>query len=135
MNLSMNNNIVPEINRVDELFEIQHALINHIAKVDSEIPSVLPVDVSTKDGQRILREVGLKAIEELHEALRHFKNWKPHRKTDLPEFDRKKFLEEMADAFAFQLELLIFLGVSAEEFVEAYTSKVDIVYNRIDNGY
>lgn len=120
---------------VGELFEIQSNLVDALSFIDSDIPRERPVDVTTKSGQRTLRDVGLKAIEELHEALRHFKNWKPHRHTDIPDFDRAKFLEEMADSLAFQLELLILLGVSADEFIDAYTSKVEVVYGRINSGY
>jgi dimeric dUTPase (all-alpha-NTP-PPase superfamily) len=120
---------------VGELFEIQNNLVDALSFIDSDIPAERPVNVLTKAGQRTLRDVGLKAIEELHEALRHFKNWKPHRHTDVSDFDRAKFLEEMADSLAFQLELLILLGVSADEFIDAYTSKINIVYERINNGY
>ena len=123
------------MSEMSELFNVQYGLIDHLRAVDSDIPRDIPVDASTKDGQRALRAVGLKAVEELHEALRHFKNWKPHRRTDVPEFDREKFLEEMADTFAFMLEMLIFLGVSADEFVNAYMTKASIVHDRINSGY
>ena len=42
-----------------------------------------PVDLSTKKAQITCREIALKGVEEMFEALQHLKNWKPHRKTEL----------------------------------------------------
>ena len=94
-----------------------------------------PVDISKKNSQAVLRETALKGVEEMFEALGHLKNWKPHRETDLPEFDREEFLEEIVDSFNYFFSLLILLGVDSDEFFQSFNKKDLIIRERLNKGY
>lgn len=94
-----------------------------------------PLDISTKQSQQVLRDTALKGIEEMFEALQHLKNWKPHRTTDMPEFDKQEFLEEVVDAFNYFLSVLVLVGVNEEDFHKAYTLKDEVIRSRLENGY
>ena len=71
----------------------------------------------------------------MFEALGHLKNWKPHRQTEVPEFDREKFLEEMVDSFNYFFSLIILAGFTADEFYEMYHKKDKIIHERLKTGY
>ena len=94
-----------------------------------------PLDISTKKSQQVLRDTALKGVEEMFEAIQHLKNWKPHRSTDVPEFDREEFLEEVVDAFNYFLSVLVLVGVSENEFFNAYCSKDKKIRKRVESGY
>lgn len=94
-----------------------------------------PLDISTKESQQVLRDTALKGIEEMFEALQHLKNWKPHRDTDLPDFNREEFLEEVVDAFNYFLSMLVLVGVSEDEFFQAYNLKDKKIRDRLITGY
>ena len=58
-----------------------------------------PLDMTKKESQQVCRDLALRGVEEMFEALQHLKNWKPHRSTDIvDEIDRDEFLEEVVDA-------------------------------------
>lgn len=94
-----------------------------------------PLDMNNKDHQILLKGIAYESMGELHEAVKELKNSKQHRQTNILEFDREKFLEEMVDTFKYFLEILIFIGVESDEFFEAYSRKDSILHKRIDNGY
>ena len=94
-----------------------------------------PVDLSTKKAQITCRETALKGVEEMFEALQHLKNWKPHRKTEMPEINREEFLEEIVDAFNYFLSLIILIGVDVNEFYDAFIKKDEIIRGRLNEGY
>lgn len=94
-----------------------------------------PLDLSTKDAQRVCRETMFKGVEEMFEALQHLKNWKPHRQTEIPHVNREEFLEEIVDGFNYFLSLMILIGVDVDEFFEAFDKKDKVIRKRLDNGY
>lgn len=94
-----------------------------------------PVDVTTKDGQRFLKEIRNLVLEELFEAGLHLKNTKLHRATELPQLDKNKYVEELVDALHLFLELVIASGITLEELVDAYFDKGEKNIKRINNGY
>ena len=94
-----------------------------------------PLDISKKESQQILRDTALKGVEEMFEALQHLKNWKPHRSTDIPTFDREEFLEEVVDAFNYFLSVLVLVGVDENEFYTSYKQKDKIIRERLNSGY
>lgn len=101
-------------------------------------PGVLPdwpVDVSKKKSQQVLRETVLKGVEEMFEALGHLKNWKPHRDTEVVDFDREEFLEEFVDGMNYFFSVLVLLGHDAEDLFRVYRKKDEIIHNRIKQGY
>jgi hypothetical protein len=94
------------------------------------------IDPTSKQGQQYLRDLALHGVEEMFEALQHLKNWKSHRQTDLGEnFNRDEFLEEIVDAYNYFFALMINLGVTEDEFFEAFLKKHDIIIDRLKTGY
>lgn len=94
-----------------------------------------PVDLRSKEGQRHVKTIAQDAMGELHEAIQHLKNAKLHRATDVPDFDRAAFLEELVDALKFLFEVAILAGVSLDEFFEAYEKKTALNKKRIEGSY
>ena len=88
-----------------------------------------------KESQQILRDTALKGIEEMFEALQHLKNWKPHRVTNIEEFDDREFLEEIVDAFNYFFSLIILAGYDADDLYKAYVLKDEIIHSRLKDGY
>jgi hypothetical protein len=116
------------------MFDKQETLMERYLENDSNFPE-WPIDLKSKQHQKFVRDVLLNCSEEIFEALRHFKNWKPHRKTEITNFDHDEFLEEMVDAFKFFTEALIMCGVTAEDFLHAYNTKDSKCHKRLDDGY
>ncbi len=93
------------------------------------------MDVSQKESQQVLRETVLKGVEEMFEALGHLKNWKPHRDTEVVDFDREEFLEEFVDGMNYFLSVLVLLGHDANDLYRVYRKKDAIIHERIKKGY
>mgnify|MGYP004445663165 FL=1 len=94
-----------------------------------------PVDLSQKENQQHVRDMALRGVEEMFEALQHLKNWKPHRRTEIREFDRDEFLEEIVDAFNYFLSILVLTGFNEDDLISAYRKKDDIINKRLETGY
>tara|TARA_B100001287_G_C22493220_1_gene439956 strand:- start:173 stop:553 length:381 start_codon:yes stop_codon:yes gene_type:complete len=121
--------------KLSNIFFLRKTFMDMINNEFKDAYPEYPVDLSRKESQRVCREVALKGVEEMFEALGHLKNWKSHRKTDVPEFDKEDFLEEVVDAFNYFFSLLILTGVSESDFYEAFMKKDKIIRERIKNGY
>lgn len=93
-----------------------------------------PVDLTTKAGQRLVREVAFNTIEELMEACFTLKN-RQHKLTDDTDFDRDHFVEELGDTFAFFVEIMLVCGITADQLYEEYSRKNSIVKQRLADGY
>ena len=122
-------------NNLQKLFELRKSFMHNLEEVRPGSYPAWPLDISSKQSQQVLRETALKGIEEMFEALQHLKNWKPHRSTDIPEFNRDAFLEEVVDAFNYFLSVLVLVGVDEEEFFESYVNKDSIIRKRLLSGY
>jgi len=123
------------MDRLDLIFERRKAFMGLL---DAAKPGSYPVgelDLSSKATQQRLRDSALRGVEEMFEALQHLKNWKPHRFTDVPDFNRDDFLEEVVDAFNYFFALLIQVDVSSDEFFSAFEKKDKIIRHRIKNRY
>lgn len=94
-----------------------------------------PVDLESKSGQRLLKEIIHDCQDELGEARVLLKNTKNHRATEVKDFDRASYIEELIDSQKFLLEIFILSGITIEEFRAAFDAKTDINTNRIQNGY
>ena len=94
-----------------------------------------PVDMSEKRSQQAIRDVALRGVEEVFEAMQHCRNWKPHRSVEDRTFDRDKFLEEMVDALNYFFALLIMAGVDSQEFFRAFEKKDRVIHERLESGY
>jgi len=95
-----------------------------------------PIDISSKKSQQFCRDLALRGVEEMFEALQHLKNWKPHRLTEIKdEFDSKEFLEEIVDALNYFYAMLIIMGYDEKDLHAAYLKKDSKIRERLLNGY
>ena len=121
--------------RLSQIFELRR---DFISELKTTIPTAMPdeIDPTSKEGQQYLRDLALHGVEEMFEALQHLKNWKSHRQTDMgSNFNRDEFLEEIVDAYNYFFALMINLGVTEDEFFEAFLKKHDIIIERLKTGY
>jgi NTP pyrophosphatase (non-canonical NTP hydrolase) len=121
--------------RLDLMFSLRESFMKVLRQKNSDISPEWPVDLGTKDSQQHIRDMALRGVEEMFEALQHLKNWKPHRDTEVREFDREEFLEEIVDAFNYFLSVLVLVGVSSDELYDAYEKKDKIIRERVKSGY
>ena len=121
--------------RLSHIFDLRK---DFISELKLTIPTAMPdkIDPTSKSGQQYLRDLALHGVEEMFEALQHLKNWKTHRQTDVGDgFNRAEFLEEMVDAYNYFFALMINLGITEDEFFEAFLKKHDIIIERLKSGY
>jgi NTP pyrophosphatase (non-canonical NTP hydrolase) len=100
---------------------------------DDKLPE-WPIDLTSKHGQRQIKEIVWNLVEELAEASFTLKN-RMHRITDHQDLDFEHYKEELGDAFAFFMEICIMSGISAEELHKEYVRKNGIVKQRFHSGY
>jgi dimeric dUTPase (all-alpha-NTP-PPase superfamily) len=94
-----------------------------------------PIDPTSKSGQKLLKGITHECMHELFEANQALKNSKDHRATDVNEFDKEHYVEELVDALHYFFEIAILSGISMEELYDAYLKKGQINIERIENGY
>ena len=123
------------MDKLDEMFRLRQSFMEAMKEAKPEIYPSWPVDISEKESQQLLRDTALKGVEEMFEALGHLKNWKPHRTTEITEFDRDEFLEEIVDAFNYFFSILVLTGVTSDELFNTYVKKDDIIHKRLQTGY
>ena len=123
------------MDKLDEMFRLRQDFMKSMKKSKPGIYPEWPVDISEKASQQLLRDTALKGVEEMFEALGHLKNWKPHRTTEITEFDRDEFLEEIVDAFNYFFSILVLTGVTSDELYDTYVKKDDIIHKRLQTGY
>ena len=121
-----------ERDRLDDAFERQTKFMDLLRQND-RLPE-FPVDITTKQGQRLIKECIFNLTEELFEASYTLKN-RMHRLTDDREIDFDHYKEELGDAFAFFLEVCILSGIDADELFAEYKRKNQIVRERLEKGY
>lgn len=121
--------------RLDAMFSLRESFMKSLRQKNPQISPSWPVDLGSKESQQHIRDMALRGVEEMFEALQHLKNWKPHRDTEVKEFDREEFLEEIVDAFNYFLSVLVLVGVSSEELFDAYEKKDKIIRERVKSGY
>jgi NTP pyrophosphatase (non-canonical NTP hydrolase) len=93
-----------------------------------------PVDLTSKPGQRFVKECAFNLIEELMEASFTLKN-RQHKLSDDNEVDLAHFREELGDAFAYFIEICHLCGISADDLYDEYSRKNHIVRQRLLSGY
>jgi predicted house-cleaning noncanonical NTP pyrophosphatase (MazG superfamily) len=94
-----------------------------------------PLDLSVKANQKFIKGIVHECQDELFEAVKELKNCKAHRQTEVKEFDREKYLEELVDAQHYLVEAAILSGFTKEEFLLAYLDKGAVNVDRIKRGY
>lgn len=93
-----------------------------------------PLDLTTKPGQRLIKEMAFNTVGELLEATALLKN-KVHRLTDDRTLDRAAYVEEIGDAFAFLVEICLLSDIGARELHDEYVRKNAVVRERLQKGY
>jgi len=125
-----------EICKLEKMFELRLSFMKMMKETIPGSYTTFPVDISKKESQQVCRDLALKGVEEMFEALQHLKNWKPHRVTDVKEeLDREEFLEEVVDAFNYFFAMLIVTGFSEKDLFDAYIKKDVKIRERLLNGY
>jgi len=119
------------MDRLEHMFELRQAFMEALSGPNGADT----LDLTLKEDQRHLRDVSVRGVEEVWEALSNLRNWKPHRQTDLPDFNREAFLEEWIDAFNYFFTALIKSGFSADDVYQMYVHKDKIIHERLKNGY
>jgi len=118
------------------MFKLRNEFINQMRSDRPGSYLALPLDLRKKESQQFCRDLALRGVEEMFEALQHLKNWKPHRITEFNEApDREEFLEEIVDALNYFFSLLIASGFNEKDLFEAYRKKHDIIMKRLKEGY
>lgn len=121
--------------RLLEIFNRRETFMKKLKESSSQNSPDWPLDLSKKENQQHVRDMALRGVEEMFEALQHLKNWKPHRKTEITEFDREEFLEEIVDAFNYFLSILVLTGFDDIDLMNAYIRKDEIINERLRTGY
>ena len=123
--------------KLKKMFDLRKSFISEMQKKrPGSYPVPVPLeDLSSKASQQICRDLALRGVEEMFEALQHLKNWKPHKLTEEKEFNKEEFLEEIVDAFNYFFALLVIVDCDEEKLFEAYKRKDEIIRRRLDNGY
>jgi NTP pyrophosphatase (non-canonical NTP hydrolase) len=122
------------VDKLDEIFMLRENFMNAITEKYGSYPD-RPIDISNKKSQQALRDIALKGVEEMFEALQHLKNWKDHKQNGDATFNRSEFLEEVVDAFNYFIALLVMVGVDSGEFFNAYLEKDKKIHKRLNNNY
>lgn len=127
---------INELDMFYKMFRMQeHFMAALQTKNGYDVVPDWPVDIAKKQNQQLCKSLAFDSMCELFEAVQHLKNSKPHRNTEIKEFDREAFKEELVDSFKFFLELLIFVGITPDEFYEAYSKKDKIIHQRLVDNY
>ena len=121
---------------MDKLFQMwqQQESFMKLLQEKRGFPS-FPVDPTSKLGQKFLKGITHECMHELFEANQALKNSKDHRATDVKEFDKEHYVEELVDALHYFFEIAILSGISMQELHEAYLKKGQINIDRIESGY
>ena len=124
------------MDKLESMFQMRKEFM---AALSAHVPNAYPkqpLDLSSKQSQQHFRDLALRGVEEVFEALQHLKNTKPHRVTEITDpVDVEAFKEEMVDAFNFFFTLLILMDVDAEDLYEVFKKKDQIIHDRIKNRY
>lgn len=91
-------------------------------------------NIHTKEGNFLIKDMIMCAIQELAEAAQVLKNWKPWKQTEIPS-DAEHFREEMIDALHFFVEACILSGMTAEDVHDIYFRKHEVNKFRQESKY
>tara|TARA_Y100001973_G_C5162924_1_gene314532 strand:+ start:725 stop:1081 length:357 start_codon:yes stop_codon:yes gene_type:complete len=118
------------------MFKLRNDFITEISACQPGAYPDLPIDLKSKKSQQFCRDLALRGVEEMFEALQHLKNWKPHRVTEIDEdVNKDEFLEEIVDALNYFFSLLVATGIDENDLFDAYIKKHQVIKSRLKNGY
>ena len=118
--------------KLEDVFNRQAELMDLLIMGD-KLPEA-PVDITSKPGQRLIKELIWAMVEEMAEASFILKN-RSHRFTDHTDVDFAHFKEELADALSYFIEICHYAGISNQELYEEYCRKNATVKKRVRDGY
>lgn len=124
-----------QTDKLDIMLELRESFMR---KLRDSVPGTYPewpIDPHEKSSQLVIRDITLRGVEEMFEAVQHLKNSKPHRQTEIHDFNREEFVEEFVDALNYFFSVLVLLGVDSEELFESYKKKHAIILERIRKKY
>jgi hypothetical protein len=121
------------MNKLQDMWDQQKSFMD-LLREHRNFPA-FPVDTTTKSGQKILKSITHECMHELFEANLLLKNSKEHRATNICEFDRENYVEELADVLHYFFEIAILSGISLEELYSTYMKKGETNIVRIKEGY
>lgn len=119
-------------NKLKQMLDQQEQFMRLLQKKRS-FPE-FPVDLTSKAGQKLIKNIMYECGDELHEARQHLKQ-KDHRVSNMNEVDRQQYVEELTDALHYFFEIVIASGISIDEMFEAYMAKGRINFQRIEDDY
>ncbi len=122
----------PKVDMLEESFLRQIEFMDMLKEHD-KMPE-FPVDMTTKPGQRLVKETIFNMFEEMFEASYTLKN-RMHRLTDDKTIDMAHFLEEIGDAYAYFMEICALAGIGPHKLYEEFKRKNAIVKERLNKGY
>lgn len=114
-----------------DIFNIRQSFMQEIEK---KIPGTYPgqPDLSDPKTQSAIREITLRGVEEIFEALQHLKGWKNHRSDIDCSVNEEEFLEEIVDAFNYFFSLMILAGVTPDKFETTFKVKDAKIRERLN---
>lgn len=118
------------------MFARQHELELKYKEIESKnlgIPMPLRAEIDNPLHQYLIKDLMWRIVEELGEAANCLKN-KPWKNTHMPT-DEEHFMEEIADSMHFFIQLLLFLGLDAEEACLLYFKKSEVNKFRQRSNY
>ena len=122
--------------KLNDMFKKRLSFIRMMQDMRPGSYPAFPLDLTRKESQQVCRDLALRGVEEMFEALQHLKNWKPHKLTECKkEVDKDEFLEEVVDALNYFFAMLIVTGFNEEDLYDAYLKKDKIIRDRLCNGY
>ena len=118
---------------VVSMLEMQYQLMNMLVE-RGKLPTY-PIDMSTKEGQKLMKLTAWALVEELGESMNLLKN-RAHKLSNDTAVDMPKFLEELCgDVMAYYLELCAFAGINAITLFDEYRKKNRTCIKRVLTGY
>lgn len=118
--------------KLDKMFMKQREFMDMLREHD-RLPE-FPVDLHTKNAQRLIKEQIFNLVEEICEASFTLKN-RVHKISDDRSVDLPHYKEELVDALSYFLEICILSGIDSKELYEEYARKNKTVKERLQNGY
>lgn len=129
---NLNDEGAASADMLENMFKRQREFMELLKQAD-RMPE-WPIDLTTKYGQRMIKECTWNLVEELAEACFTLKN-RMHRSTDHRELDFEHFREELGDALAFFMEICVLAGIGPQELYAEYCRKNAVVKQRVEEGY
>ncbi len=125
--------LMSDMGKFEIMFEQQKEFLE-LLRDKRDFPD-FPLDLSEKKSQQFLKSLAHECMHELFESNMLLKNAKSHRSTEISDFDRDAYTEELSDVLHYLIGILLYSGISYEEMYKMYMKKGQINLDRINGGY